>query len=174
MDRAFQEAVDEAYRDIVDSNVIHEREEVVASWRETGTWIEPPIFLSGAVLGTAIRDHLLVGSTRLGCLRAFLDQGLVTEGARHQVWVGHQSALVISSISHCASSRPSASCSAQHQSLTPPTQRSGSSDKPSCAVPAISGASPRGDREHVMPPDAGYRAALFSQQHRITDSCQLP
>jgi hypothetical protein len=90
VDRAFQEAVDEAYRDIVDNDVIHEREDVVTSWRETGTWIEPPIFLSGAVLGTAIRDHLLVGSTRLGCLRAFLDQGVVMEGARHQVWVGHQ------------------------------------------------------------------------------------
>ncbi|HEY4338849.1 MAG TPA: hypothetical protein VGM97_02780 [Steroidobacteraceae bacterium] len=89
VDRAFQQAVDEAYRGIVDSEVIHEREDVMASWRETGTWIEPPIFLSGAVLGTAIQDHLLVGSTRLGCLIAFLDQSVVTELARHQVWVGH-------------------------------------------------------------------------------------
>jgi len=89
VDRAFQESVDEAYRDIVDNDVIHERQDVVASWGKTGTWIEPPIFLSGAVLGTAIRDYLLVGSTRLGCLRAFLDQGVVMEEARHQVWVGH-------------------------------------------------------------------------------------
>jgi hypothetical protein len=89
VDRAFQEAVDEAYRDIVDNDVIHDRGDVAASWRETGTWIEPPILLSGAVLGTAIRDHLLVGSTRLGCLRACLDQGVVMEGARHQVWLGH-------------------------------------------------------------------------------------
>ena len=89
VDRAFQEAVDEAYRDIVDNDVIHEREDVVASWRETGTWIEPPILLAGTILGSAIRDYLLVGSTRLGCLRAFLDQGVVTESARHQVWVGH-------------------------------------------------------------------------------------
>jgi hypothetical protein len=42
VDRAFQEAVDEAYRDIVDNDVIHEREEVIASWRETGTWINTP------------------------------------------------------------------------------------------------------------------------------------
>jgi hypothetical protein len=89
VERAFQEAVDEAYRDIAENHVIHERENVVASWRETGTWIEPPILLSGAVLGTAIRDYLLVGSTRLGCLFAFLDQGIVAEPARHQVWVGH-------------------------------------------------------------------------------------
>ena len=89
VDRAFQEAVDEAYRDILDNNVIHEREDVVASWQETGTWIEPPIFLAGAVLGSAVRDYLLVGSTRLGCLLAFLDQRIVTESARHQVWVGH-------------------------------------------------------------------------------------
>jgi hypothetical protein len=86
--RAFQEAVDEAYRDIIDNDAIHEREDVVASWRNTGTWIEPPILLSGTVLGTAIRDYLLSGSTRLGCLRAFLDQGVVTESAWHQVWVG--------------------------------------------------------------------------------------
>ncbi|HTB65739.1 MAG TPA: hypothetical protein VK727_05885, partial [Steroidobacteraceae bacterium] len=89
VDRAFQEAVDEAYRDMVDNDVIHEREDVVASWRETGTWIEPPILLSGAVLGATVRDYLLVGSTRLGCLLASLDQGVVTEFARHQVWVGH-------------------------------------------------------------------------------------
>jgi hypothetical protein len=89
VDRAFQEAVDEAYRDIIDNDLIHEREDVVASWRETGTWIEPPIFISGVVLESAIPDYLLVGSTRLGCLLAFLDQGVVPESARHQVWVGH-------------------------------------------------------------------------------------
>jgi hypothetical protein len=89
VDRASQEAVDEAYRDIIDNDVIHDREDVVASWRETGTWIEPPILLSGAALGMAIRDYLLVGSTRLGCLLAFLDQGVIPEVARHQVWVGH-------------------------------------------------------------------------------------
>ena len=88
VDRRFQQAVDEAYRDIVENDLIHEREDVVASWRETATWIEPPVLLSGSVLGTAIRDYLLVGSTRLGCLIAFLDQGVVTESARHQVWVG--------------------------------------------------------------------------------------
>jgi hypothetical protein len=89
VDRAFQEAVDEAYRDIVDNDVIHEREDVVASWREAGTWIEPPILLTGLVLGTAMRDYLLVGPTRPGCLLAFLDRGVVTESARHQVRVGH-------------------------------------------------------------------------------------
>jgi hypothetical protein len=88
VDRAFQEAVDEAYRDIIDNDVIHEREDVIAAWRETGTWIEPPILLAGTVFGTAVRDYLLVGSTRLGCLLAFLDQGIVSEWARHQVWVG--------------------------------------------------------------------------------------
>ncbi len=88
VDRPFLAAVDEAYRDIIDDNVIHERGDVVASWRETGTWIEPPILLSGAVLGTATRDYLLVGSTRLGCLLAFLDQQVITESARHRVWIG--------------------------------------------------------------------------------------
>jgi hypothetical protein len=31
VDRAFQEAVDDVYRDIVDSDVIHEREDLAAS-----------------------------------------------------------------------------------------------------------------------------------------------
>jgi hypothetical protein len=88
VDRRFQEAVDEAYRDIIDNELIHEREDVVAFWRDTGTWIEPPILLSGAVFGTGIGDYLLVGSTRLGCLLAFLDQRVVGESARHRVWVG--------------------------------------------------------------------------------------
>jgi hypothetical protein len=88
VDRAFQVSVDEAYRDILDEDFIHERLDVVASWRENGTWIEPPILLSGRVLGSAVRDYLLVGSTRLGCLLAFLDQGVVAETARHRVWVG--------------------------------------------------------------------------------------
>lgn len=89
VERAFQEAADEAHREVVDNDLIHEREDVIASWQQMGTWIEPPILLSGTVLGTAIRYYLLVGSTRLGCLRAFLDQGLVTESARHQVWIGN-------------------------------------------------------------------------------------
>jgi hypothetical protein len=88
VDRALQPAVDEAYRDIIDESFIHERADVVASWRENGTWIEPPILLSGDALGSPVRDYLLVGSTRLGCLLAFLDQGVVAETARHRVWVG--------------------------------------------------------------------------------------
>ena len=88
VDRAFRVSVDEAYRDLLDEAFIHERSDVVASWRENGTWIEAPILLSGGVLGSAVRDYLLVGSTRLGCLLAFLDQGLVAETARHRVWVG--------------------------------------------------------------------------------------
>jgi hypothetical protein len=88
VDRAFQVAVDEAYADVTNQDFIHERADVIASWREHGTWIEPPILLSGAVLGSPVQEHLLVGSTRLGCLLAFLDQGLVTGTARHDVWLG--------------------------------------------------------------------------------------
>jgi hypothetical protein len=88
VDRALQPAVDEAYRDILDEDFIHERSDVVASWRENGTWLEAPILLAGDVLGSAVQDYLLVGSTRLGCLLAFLDQGVVAEAARHWVWVG--------------------------------------------------------------------------------------
>ena len=88
VDRAFQPADDEAYRDILDESFIHERSDVVASWRENGTWIEPPILLAGDVLGSPVPNYLLVGSTRLGCLLAFLDQGIVADTARHRVWLG--------------------------------------------------------------------------------------
>jgi hypothetical protein len=88
VDRAFQPAVDEAYRDILDESFIHERSDVVASWRENGTWIESPILLAGGALGSPVGDYLLVGSTRLWCLLAFLDQGVVAETARHRVRVG--------------------------------------------------------------------------------------
>jgi hypothetical protein len=63
--RAAQLAVDAAYRDIIDNEVIHERDDVVASWREMRTWIQAPVLLSGAVLGSTVRDYLLVGSTSL-------------------------------------------------------------------------------------------------------------
>jgi hypothetical protein len=88
VDRAFQPAVDEAYRDILDESFIHERSDVVESWRENGTWIEPPILLAGEVLGSPVPNYLLVGSPRLGCLLAFLDQGVFAETARHRVCVG--------------------------------------------------------------------------------------
>jgi hypothetical protein len=56
---AFQEAVDEGYRDIVDNDAIHERADVVAPWRETEIWIEPPILLSGTDLpvDSRFREH---------------------------------------------------------------------------------------------------------------------
>jgi hypothetical protein len=88
VDRAFQEAVDEVHRAITENGLIHNTGEVATSWRETGTWTEPPILLAGTVLGTAVRDYLLAGSTRLGCLIAHLDQRVISESARHQVWVG--------------------------------------------------------------------------------------
>jgi hypothetical protein len=93
VDRAFDGAVDAAYASVIDEGVIHERDDVIASWREHGTWIEPPVMIEGELLGSSVHDVLLVGHTRLGCLGAFIDQGLVAPGARHEVWVARRAAL---------------------------------------------------------------------------------
>jgi hypothetical protein len=90
VDRPFQSAVDAAYASVIDEGVVHARDDVIASWREHGTWAEPPIMIEGDLLGSSLHDLLLVGYTRLGCLRAFLDQGFVAESARHEVWVGRR------------------------------------------------------------------------------------
>jgi hypothetical protein len=78
VDRAFQPAVDEAYREWL----------LGESWQKQETWIEPPILIAGEVLGSAVRDVLLVGATRFGYLRAMMDRGRVPQAARHRVWIG--------------------------------------------------------------------------------------
>ena len=86
VDRSFQRAVDEAYRGVVRRRVECSGER--DTWTERGTWSEPPILISGEVLGSGVRDTLLVGSTRLGRLLGMLDRGRVPEASRHLVWVG--------------------------------------------------------------------------------------
>lgn len=87
IDRAFQSAVDEAYASVLAAGVTHERTDVIASWQEKGTWIEPPLLIEGELIGSAVRDLILLGHTRLGCLLALIDQGAVAESARHEIWL---------------------------------------------------------------------------------------
>ena len=86
IDRTFQRAVDEAYRAVFRQRI--ECSADVDALIERGTWNEPPILISGEVLGSAVRDTLLVGSTRLGALLGLLNRGVVAEATRHLVWVG--------------------------------------------------------------------------------------
>jgi len=86
VDRCFQRAVDEAYDSVVRHHMGRPADD--GAWSERGTWSEPPIVIAGDVLGSGVRDTLLVGSTRLGRLLGMLDRGLVAEATRHLVRVG--------------------------------------------------------------------------------------
>jgi hypothetical protein len=86
--RGYQYAVDEARARTLLYGLADERPEVMASWREEGTWVRTPVVVDGAVLTNLYRHELLVGFTRLGDLLGLLDRGEVLEHAVHGVWVG--------------------------------------------------------------------------------------
>jgi len=88
VDRGYQHAVDEARWRTVAEGVIDERAAVVAHWGEAGTWLLPPVLVSGEVTGSLLRYECLVGFTRLGNLLGLLDWGEVKDVARHKAWVG--------------------------------------------------------------------------------------
>ena len=88
VDRGYQYAVDEARWRTVAEGVSDERVAVVAHWGEAGTWLVPPVIVTGEVLGNSLRYECLVGFTRLGNLLGLLDRGTLPETARHEAWVG--------------------------------------------------------------------------------------
>ena len=90
VDRGYQYAVDEARWRTLEEGVSDERPAVVAHWGEAGTWLVPPVLVTGEVLGNSLRYECLVGFTRLGNLLGLLDSGVVPETARHEAWVGRR------------------------------------------------------------------------------------
>ena len=86
--RGYQYAVDEARLRTVEEGMADEREEVIASWRNSGTWVRSPVLVEGSVIGSAVEYEVLVGFTRLGDLLGMLDREEVAEYAMHRVWVG--------------------------------------------------------------------------------------
>jgi hypothetical protein len=86
--RAYQVAVDEARARTAEGGVWDEREEVLSSWEERGTWMRAPVIVTGEVLDSGMERELLVGFTRLGNLLGLLDRQLVPEAQRHRVWIG--------------------------------------------------------------------------------------
>jgi hypothetical protein len=88
--RHTQHAVDEARALTLAEGLTDPREEVIASWRDNGTWVRSPVLVEGAVLGRPIEYQMLVGYTRLGDLLGLLDREEVRESARHMVWIGRK------------------------------------------------------------------------------------
>ena len=86
--RGYQYAVDEARAETFAYGLQDDREEVLASWREAGSWVRPPVLLEGDVLGLLIGLELHVGFTRLGDLYGMMDRREVGEVEPHRVWIG--------------------------------------------------------------------------------------
>jgi hypothetical protein len=91
VDRAFQLALDEARDHAVCYGIVDEREEVVSHWKDSKSWLVPPVVVGGELLGGGSGFELLVGHTRLGNLLEMLDREEVKETQKHLVWVGRSS-----------------------------------------------------------------------------------
>jgi hypothetical protein len=88
VDREYQHALDEARDRATQFGIVDEREEVVSHWRDSKSWVVPPVVVSGNVLGGGAGFELLVGYTRFGNLLGMLDREEVAEANKHLVWVG--------------------------------------------------------------------------------------
>jgi hypothetical protein len=86
--RGYQYAVDEARSRTLAEGLQDSREEVLASWRETQTWVRAPVLMDGTVLGLLLEYEVRVGFTRMGDLLGMLDRAEVPEVGLHRVWVG--------------------------------------------------------------------------------------
>jgi hypothetical protein len=90
VDRSYQDALDEACARATQFGIVDDREEVIAHWRDAGSWFVPPVIVAGDLLGTSVGYELLVVFTRLGNLLGLLDRQQVPEVQRHLVWVGRR------------------------------------------------------------------------------------
>lgn len=72
---------------------IDTRKSVVEHWSRNGTWIIPPVFLAGELIGRSTKLHLAEGHTRLGTLAGAVNAGLVSLGSLHEIWLGTASDL---------------------------------------------------------------------------------
>lgn len=88
VDRGYQYALDEARERAAQFGIRDERTEVLDHWRDAGSWLVPPVMVSGEVMGTNIGYEFLVGVTRLGNLLGALDRQDVAEVQTHLVWTG--------------------------------------------------------------------------------------
>ena len=67
---------------------IDSRENVRAHWENSNTWLTPPVFFVGALLGLTSELRLVEGHTRVGLLKGLLEQHVLSPESMHQVWLG--------------------------------------------------------------------------------------
>jgi hypothetical protein len=70
VDREYQHALDEARHQATRFGIVGERQNVVDRWRDTKSWIVPPVAVSCDLLGGESGVELLIGCTRVGNLLA--------------------------------------------------------------------------------------------------------
>jgi hypothetical protein len=64
------------------------RTEVVAHWQEHRTWLSPPVFLDGTLVGSENPYRLVEGHTRVAILKGLLEHGLIEPDSTHRIWYG--------------------------------------------------------------------------------------
>ena len=75
--------------DEVGDSAIDCREDVLEQWKLHGTWITPPIFINGEILGKPEIDlHLVEGHTRVGCLCGLTKYHVFHVAEVHKVYLG--------------------------------------------------------------------------------------
>lgn len=67
---------------------IDTRKSVVEHWSRNGTWVVPPVFLAGELVGRSTNLHLVEGHTRLGTLAGAVGCGRISPESLHEAWVG--------------------------------------------------------------------------------------
>jgi hypothetical protein len=65
-----------------------EQPEGFAVWESAGTWLRPPVLVTGDVAGIEVSYQLLVGRTRLGSLVGLMERGDIPAERHHRVWIG--------------------------------------------------------------------------------------
>lgn len=67
---------------------IDSREDVQQHWAAHGTWLVPPVALTGSVVNKPSAFHVAEGHTRIGLLRGLVKHGVLAPSSRHRLWVG--------------------------------------------------------------------------------------
>ncbi len=73
-------------------NCVDTRSYVLAHWQECGTWLTPPVLLSGHIVNSPSEFHLVEGHTRLGLLVGLLQHRVLSTDSVHKVWLGNDNA----------------------------------------------------------------------------------
>ncbi|WP_298941281.1 hypothetical protein [uncultured Psychromonas sp.] len=82
-------AEDASHYDEIGDAAIDCREDVLDHWKQFGTWVTPPIFIKGEIIGKPeIELHLVEGHTRVGCLYGLTKYKIIDVSKTHKVYLG--------------------------------------------------------------------------------------